>query len=197
MLLCNASIVARLPSTSEGASAVKISLFTFALVFMFGSPVFADNPNIEVWKSATCECCGNWVKHLEASGFDVTVHTTNSSLLDRVRKDAGVPDKLAACHTAKIDGYVIEGHVPGTDIKRLSIEKPDAIGLTVPGMPMGAREWSKACSLTTTTCYFSRKTEQRRSSQAIRSGRGCFLAGKAALRPQKVINRTTAIRIRG
>ena len=55
-----------------------------------------------------------------------------------MRKDAGIADKLAACHTAKIDGYFIEGHVPGTDIKRLMDEKPDAIGLTVPGMPMGS-----------------------------------------------------------
>ena len=66
------------------------------------------------------------------------MHTADTSLLDRVRRDAGISDKLAACHTAKIDGYFIEGHVPGTDIKRLMYEKPDAIGLTVPGMPMGS-----------------------------------------------------------
>jgi hypothetical protein len=117
---------------------MKMRLLTFSFALLFSSPAFAANPTIEVWKSATCECCGNWVKHLEASGFDVMVHTTNPSLLDRVRKDAGIPDKLAACHTAKIEGYFIEGHVPGTDIKRLIEEKPDAIGLTVPGMPMGA-----------------------------------------------------------
>ena len=99
---------------------------------------FRGQPTIDVWKSTTCECCGNWVKHLEANGFDVSVHAADTSLLDRLRKDAGIPDKLAGCHTAKIDGYFIEGHVPGTDIKRLMDEKPDAIGLTVPGMPMGA-----------------------------------------------------------
>jgi hypothetical protein len=117
---------------------MKIRLLTFVFALLFGSPAFTTNPTIEAWKSTTCECCGNWVKHIEANGFNVTVHPVNTSLLDRVRKDAGIPDKLAACHTAKIDGYVIEGHVPSADIKRLIDEKPDAIGLTVPGMPVGA-----------------------------------------------------------
>jgi hypothetical protein len=117
---------------------MKMRLLTFAFSLLFGLPAYAANPTIEVWKSKTCECCGNWVKHLEANGFDVKVHTGDNSLLDRVRKDAGIPDKLAACHTVKIDGYFIEGHVPGDDIKRLINEKPNAIGLTVPGMPVGA-----------------------------------------------------------
>jgi hypothetical protein len=124
---------------------MKLRFLLAALVFILfcGSPLLAANsdtgsPVIEVWKSTTCQCCGYWVKHLEANGFDVKVNTADTSLLNRVRKDAGIPDKLAGCHTAKIDGYYIEGHVPGTDIKRLMDEKPDAIGLTVPGMPMGA-----------------------------------------------------------
>jgi hypothetical protein len=100
---------------------MRVRLLAVAFALLFGSPAFAANPTIEIWKSTTCECCGNWVKHLEANGFDVTVHTADTSLLDRVRKDAGIPDKLAACHTAKIDGYFIEGHVPGTDIKRLKL----------------------------------------------------------------------------
>jgi hypothetical protein len=96
------------------------------------------SPSIEVWKSATCECCGAWVKHLEANGFAVKVNATDPSTLALVKRQAGIGDKLASCHTAKIDGYVIEGHVPGTDIKRLIAERPDAIGLTVPGMPVGS-----------------------------------------------------------
>jgi hypothetical protein len=116
---------------------MKIRFLAFAFALLLGSPAFAANPTVEVWKSTTCECCINWVKHLEANGFDVKVNAAELSLLDRVRKDAGIPDKLAACHTAKIDGYFIEGHVPATDIKRLMDEKPDAVGLTVPGMPMG------------------------------------------------------------
>lgn len=95
-------------------------------------------PNIEVWRSATCKCCGNWVKHLEANGFTVAVNATGASALDRLKEEAGVPAKLASCHTAKIDRYVIEGHVPAADIKRLVAEHPDAIGLAVPGMPIGS-----------------------------------------------------------
>ena len=117
---------------------MKVRLLTMLLALLFGSPALAANPTIEVWKSTTCECCGNWVKHLEANGFDVKVNSADTSMLDRVRKGAGISDKLAACHTAKMDGYFIEGHVPGTDIKRLMDEKPDAIGLTVPGMPIGS-----------------------------------------------------------
>ena len=98
----------------------------------------AGSPTIEVWKSATCECCGNWVKHLEANGFAVKVNAAEPTALERLKAQAGIPTKLAACHTAKIDGYVIEGHVPAPDIKRLVAEKPDAIGLTVPGMPLGS-----------------------------------------------------------
>jgi hypothetical protein len=67
----------------------------------------ADNPlSIEVWKSATCECCGNWVKHLEANGFAVKVNATDSAALERLKAQAGISSKLAACHTAKIGGYV-------------------------------------------------------------------------------------------
>ena len=110
-------------------------------VMIFGVvPVAAANSpsSIEVWKSATCKCCGAWVKHLEANGFAVTVNDTDTSALAALKQQAGVGDKLASCHTAMIDGYVIEGHVPGTDIKRLVAEHPDAIGLAVPGMPAGS-----------------------------------------------------------
>jgi hypothetical protein len=82
--------------------------------------------------------CGNWVKHLEANGFTVKVNAASPSMLDHLKKEAGISDKLASCHTAKINGYVIEGHVPAPDIKRLVAEKPDAIGLTVPDMVAGS-----------------------------------------------------------
>ena len=78
------------------------------------------------------------MKYLEANGFTVTAHNTNASALDRIKRQAGVGELLASCHTAKIDGYVIEGHVPADDIKRLVAERPDALGLTVPGMPAGS-----------------------------------------------------------
>jgi hypothetical protein len=89
--------------------------------------------SVEVWKSPSCACCENWVKHLEADGFAVAVHAAEPAVLARLKREAGIADKLAACHTAKIDGYV-----PATDIKRLTAERPDAIGLTVPGMPTGS-----------------------------------------------------------
>jgi hypothetical protein len=109
-------------------------LLTLFAICLSISPLHAaaDNPpNIEVWKSATCECCGNWVKHLEANGFVVKVYATEPGALERLKAEAGIGSELAACHTAKIGSYVIEGHVPATDIKRLVAEHPEAI-VTVP-----------------------------------------------------------------
>jgi len=109
------------------------------LAMLLGSPaVAATEGAIEVWKSATCKCCVNWVKHLEANGFAVKVNAADPTMLDRIKRQAGIGEKLASCHTAKIDGYVVEGHVPAADIKRLIAERPDALGLTVPGMPVGS-----------------------------------------------------------
>jgi hypothetical protein len=118
----------------------RILLLLILTTFGLAPASAADTaaPSIEVWKSATCECCGAWVKHLEANGFTVKVNPADPSTLASLKRQAGIGDKLASCHTAKIDGYVIEGHVPGTDIKRLVAEHPDAIGLTVPGMPLGS-----------------------------------------------------------
>jgi hypothetical protein len=118
-------------------------LAALAFAILCGSPPLAadsdsGSPAIEVWKSTTCECCGNWVKHLEANGFTVKVNAASPSMLEQLKKEAGIGDKLASCHTAKVDGYVVEGHVPAADIKRLVAEKPDAIGLTVPGMVAGS-----------------------------------------------------------
>jgi hypothetical protein len=99
----------------------------------------ADTPSsIEVWKSSTCQCCDAWVKHLEANGFAVKVNDTTTGALAALKREAGIGDKLASCHTARIDGYFVEGHVPGSDIKRLVAERPDAVGLAVPGMPVGS-----------------------------------------------------------
>lgn len=91
---------------------------------------------ITVYKSPTCGCCDKWVSHLEESGFEVKA--VNRQDLNTVKTEAGVPKRLASCHTAIIDGYTIEGHVPADDIRRLLHERPDVAGLTVPGMPMGS-----------------------------------------------------------
>lgn len=89
-----------------------------------------------VYKTSTCGCCGKWVEHLEANGFQVEVNEV-ADIVEQGRA-LGVPDELRSCHTGTIGGYAIEGHVPAADIKRLLDERPEAKGLTVPGMPTGS-----------------------------------------------------------
>lgn len=96
----------------------------------------AELEPITVYKSPTCGCCTKWVSHLQDNGFKV--EAINRKDMNRVKSEAGIPRQLASCHTAIIGGYIIEGHVPAADIKRLLKERPDVIGLTVPGMPMGS-----------------------------------------------------------
>ena len=92
-------------------------------------------PAITVYKSSTCGCCALWVKHLEESGFDVTVRETEA--LQAIKDEHGVANHLASCHTALVDGYVVEGHVPAEDIKSMLASRPDFVGLAVPGMIVG------------------------------------------------------------
>ncbi len=101
------------------------------------SAMSADTGNtVVVYHDPTCGCCSKWVEHLENSGFETrSVPETNMS---RVKHRFNVPGHLASCHTAVIDGYVIEGHVPAADVRRLLEQRPDAHGLTVPGMPVGS-----------------------------------------------------------
>lgn len=89
-----------------------------------------------VYKSPTCGCCSKWVDHMTASGFKVIAHDTSN--MQAVKTTLGVPDAMASCHTAVVNGYVIEGHVPAADIQRLLREKPNVKGLAVPGMVMGS-----------------------------------------------------------
>lgn len=93
-------------------------------------------PEITVYKSPTCGCCKKWITHLEDNGFDVTAK--NVANVGPIKAENGLPPVLGSCHTALIDGYVIEGHVPADDIKRLLKEKPAITGLAVPGMPVGS-----------------------------------------------------------
>lgn len=90
-------------------------------------------PRMQVNKDANCDCCGGWVDYLKTRGFAVDV--VERADMDRVKAEFGVPASLQSCHTAKIDRYVIEGHVPADAIQRLLAEKPEATGLSVPGMP--------------------------------------------------------------
>ncbi|MBT6274664.1 MAG: DUF411 domain-containing protein [Chromatiales bacterium] len=90
-------------------------------------------PKMTVYKSPSCGCCAKWVDYLRDNGFRVEV--VDEENLATVKKYYGVHPRLASCHTAEIDGYVIEGHVPVNDIHRLLTERPDVVGLTAPGMP--------------------------------------------------------------
>ena len=94
-----------------------------------------EKPLITVYKSATCGCCKQWVSYLENEGFKVKA--INHDKLDTIKAENGLTEpSLKSCHTALVDGYVIEGHVPANDIERLLAERPKAVGLTAPGMPM-------------------------------------------------------------
>lgn len=109
---------------------------TTALLAAFTFPVRANSPRILVHKNPSCNCCSRWVRHLEQAGFAVTADETED--LQSVRRKLGVPADLSACHTAEIDGYVLEGHVPAVAVRRLLAERPTATGLAVPGMPFGS-----------------------------------------------------------
>jgi len=101
----------------------------------FERTAMAKTPNVQVWKDPSCGCCHLWVKHLQASGFQVEVRDVGNTA---ARKRLGMPEQLGSCHTATVGGYVIEGHVPAADIHRLLKERPAALGLSVPGMPIGS-----------------------------------------------------------
>ncbi len=94
-----------------------------------------NKPLVEVWKSPTCGCCADWMKHLEANGFQVKGYDVGNNAK---RIEVGMPKEYASCHTALVNGYVVEGHVPAREIHRLLKERPKAIGLSVPEMPIGS-----------------------------------------------------------
>jgi hypothetical protein len=93
-------------------------------------------PQVQVFKDPNCGCCGAWVEHIKAAGFSVTVTEVDDTSV--ARRKYGLPEKFAGCHTAVVGVYVVEGHVPASDVKKLLVMKPVAIGLTVLGMPVGS-----------------------------------------------------------
>lgn len=107
-------------------------------LFAFAGGASAETPSIHVEKSPSCGCCIAWVEHLDENGFDVTTRNLSNGALAQSKIEKGVTPELTSCHTAMVEGYVIEGHVPASDIARLLAERPDAIGLSVPGMPIGS-----------------------------------------------------------
>ncbi|MCE7031365.1 DUF411 domain-containing protein [Lysobacter sp. GX 14042] len=96
----------------------------------------STRPLVVMHKSPTCGCCGKWAEHMQEAGFRVETRLADDMGL--IKQRAGVPVDKASCHTAEVDGYFIEGHVPAADVKRLLAERPDARGLAVPGMPIGS-----------------------------------------------------------
>lgn len=113
-----------------------ILLTLILALLVVAAPRPALSADITVYKSPLCGCCGKWVSYLRARGHRLMVHDREN--LEPVKKSLGVPRSLRSCHTAVVEGYVIEGHVPAEDIARLLIERPKAKGIAVPGMPMGS-----------------------------------------------------------
>lgn len=110
-----------------------------AALALVGRPAWGGPPArtpITVYKTPTCGCCRLWVDHLRAGGFEPTVHDLAD--VGPVKRERRVPEALASCHTGVVGGYLVEGHVPAADIRRLLAERPEALGLAVPGMPLGS-----------------------------------------------------------
>jgi hypothetical protein len=114
----------------------QLFIVSLALAAALLAPGLQAEPVIEVYKRSTCICCAKWMSYLRSNGFTVRGHDVRQ--VRPFREQAGVPRGLGACHTATVEGYVIEGHVPAEDIKRLLAERPQARGLAVPGMPEGS-----------------------------------------------------------
>jgi len=138
------------PSTSHPARRrynirVTRKLF-FALTLIVATAAIAlqaqaqrnAGPSVDVFKSATCGCCAKWVDHMRHAGFTVHVTDLEEADLQKIKARYGVPASAQSCHTARVGGFTVEGHVPATEVKRLLKEKPAVVGLAVPGMPLGS-----------------------------------------------------------
>ena len=112
-----------------------LAVATLALV---STSTLADTLEFEVAKTASCGCCNAWIEHIRAAGHDVRTSNMDMGSLTQLKLKLGIRPQHASCHTATVEGYVIEGHVPVADIERLLEERPPAIGLSAPGMPMGS-----------------------------------------------------------
>lgn len=116
-----------------------VMALALAALATFGTAVAQQTqaaPLVEVFKTPTCGCCSKWVDHMRANGF--TVRTSDLNDLTQIKTSRGVPARLESCHTAVVNGYVVEGHVPAADVHRLLKEKPAISGIAVGGMPAGS-----------------------------------------------------------
>ena len=116
----------------------SVTLASVAGFSAAGSQPKSSENKVVVYKSATCGCCKAWVEHLQANGFQVEPHDVGDARLQAVETEAGVTNDIASCHTAKVGGYIVEGHVPAADIKQMLKTQPPITGLSAPGMPMGS-----------------------------------------------------------
>jgi len=114
----------------------RSALVAIASLLQARAAFAAQKPMTMVHRDPSCGCCSGWIQHLQNAGFVTKVLDTRDR--DAVKRRLGVPDDLAACHTAEVSGYVVEGHVPATALRRFLAEKPQATGLAVPGMPIGS-----------------------------------------------------------
>ncbi|MCF6203326.1 MAG: DUF411 domain-containing protein [Methylococcaceae bacterium] len=115
---------------------IRVEFFIILLVFTFNIKAEVDKPiEIKVYRSASCGCCSKWVSHLKENKFIVKDYIVDDVQI--VKDKYGVPQSMASCHTAFVNGYVVEGHVPAKDIMKLLKNKPDVVGISVPGMPVG------------------------------------------------------------
>lgn len=126
----------------NGIQMLKFFALFFATQVLYAESVW-DKPTagvsetlqITVYRSPTCGCCGKWLEHLKKHGFEITDIKTRD--MTERKRQLGIPNQLGSCHTGIVNGYVIEGHVPAGDIKKLLLDNPEVIGLTVPAMPAG------------------------------------------------------------
>ena len=135
LVVVSAFALAACAGASEGNTPPS-SIVTPVAAKATSAPTPSVLPTMLVNKSPSCGCCGSWIEHVEKAGFKVEINDTED--MNPIKERVGVPYGKGSCHTAEVGGYFIEGHVPAEDIKRLLAERPDAKGLTVPGMPAGS-----------------------------------------------------------
>ena len=112
-----------------------LAVAALAAGIAFG-PAAAAGEEVTMYKDPNCGCCGKWAEHMRASGFAVKEVATGA--MAGVKREAGVPQALGSCHTAKVGGYIVQGHVPAADVRRMLSERPAIVGLSAPGMPLGS-----------------------------------------------------------
>ncbi len=118
----------------------RVLMLSAAMLALGGAvpAIAAPRPAIHVLKDPNCGCCSAWAEVMQQAGFEITIEQSIGTQLIRYKIENGIPQDMTSCHTARIDGYMLEGHVPEREIRRLLSERPDAVGLAVPGMPYGS-----------------------------------------------------------